>query len=252
MELKSHNPALAGDAFRDAAYAGQSTTMTVEGTCLKTGVLLILCTASAAISWMLLMQGSPLAIPLAIGGAIGSLVIALIACWKPTSTPITGPLYAIAEGLFLGAISALFNARFEGIVFQAVCLTFGTMFGMLICYQSGWIKVTEKFKAGMMMAISAIFFLYLANFVLSFFVPGGIPYLHEANPIGIAISGVIVVIAALSLLLDFDFIDNGARMGAPKYMEWFGAFGLMVTLAWLYLEILRLLFLIYSMTAGDD
>ncbi len=250
MRVRSHNPALAGDAFRDAVgWQDQSATMTVEGTCVKTGILLVLAFLSAAISWRLLMNGDQLAMPLLIGGGIVALITCFVTCFKPQWAGVTGPVYAIAKGLTLGGVSALYNnvIGYQGIVFQAACLTFGTMFGMLIAYQSGWIRVTEKFKAGLMMAIFAVFFVYVVNIVMGFF-GAKIPYLHEANPIGIGISAVIVVIASLTLLLDFDFIDRGSQMGAPKYMEWYGAFGLMVTLAWLYIEMLRLLYLIYAAT----
>jgi uncharacterized YccA/Bax inhibitor family protein len=153
---------------------------------------------------------------------------------------MTAPIYAALEGLALGGISAVFESRYPGIVSQAVFLTFGTLAALLIAYRSGWIKATENFKLGVVAATGGIFFVYLISFVLSFF-GVSIPLIHGSGVFGILFSLFVVVIAALNLVLDFDFIEQGAEQGAPKYMEWFAAFGLMVTLIWLYLEILRLL-----------
>ncbi len=178
--------------------------------------------------------------PWVIGGAIGGLIVALVTVFKKTWAGITSPVYALLEGLFLGGISAIFEAQYPGIVIQAVALTFGTLFSLLLAYKSRLIKVTENFKLGVAAATGSIFLIYLANMLLGFF---GIhmPFIHESGIIGIGFSLVVVVIAALNLVLDFDFIENGAASGAPKYMEWYAAFGLMVTLIWLYLEMLRLL-----------
>jgi uncharacterized YccA/Bax inhibitor family protein len=153
---------------------------------------------------------------------------------------VTAPIYAALEGLALGGISALFESHYPGIVSQAVFLTFGTLAALLIAYRSGWIKATENFKLGVAAATGGIFFVYLISFVLSFF-GVSIPLIHGSGIFGILFSLFVVVIAALNLVLDFDFIEQGAEQGAPKYMEWYAAFGLMVTLIWLYLEILRLL-----------
>jgi uncharacterized YccA/Bax inhibitor family protein len=153
---------------------------------------------------------------------------------------VTAPIYAALEGLALGGISAVFESRYPGIVSQAVFLTFGTLAALLIAYRSGWIKATENFKLGVVAATGGIFFVYLISFVLSFF-GVSIPLIHGSGVFGILFSLFVVVIAALNLVLDFDFIEQGAEQGAPKYMEWFAAFGLMVTLIWLYLEVLRLL-----------
>jgi uncharacterized YccA/Bax inhibitor family protein len=152
----------------------------------------------------------------------------------------TAPIYALLEGLFLGGISAIFEAQYPGIVIQAVSLTFGTLFCLLLAYRSGIIKVTENFKLGVAAATGGIALIYLATLVLGLF---GVrmPFIHESGLIGIGFSLFVVVIAALNLVLDFDFIESGAKSGAPKYMEWYAAFGLMVTLIWLYIEILRLL-----------
>jgi uncharacterized YccA/Bax inhibitor family protein len=176
----------------------------------------------------------------AIGGAIGGLILALVTVFKKEWSPVTAPMYALVEGLFLGSISALFNAKFPGIVMQAVMLTFGTLFVMLAAYRSGLIKVTENFKLGVVAATGGIALLYLASFVLSFF-NINVPVIHEASWLGIAFSLFVVVVAALNLVLDFDFIETGADARAPKYMEWYAGIGLLVTLVWLYLELLRLI-----------
>ncbi|HEX9723391.1 MAG TPA: Bax inhibitor-1/YccA family protein, partial [Vicinamibacteria bacterium] len=157
-----------------------------------------------------------------------------------TWSPVTVPIYALLEGLFLGAISSMFEQMYPGIVIQAVGLTFGTLFALLFAYKSGLIKATENFKLGVVAATGAVALIYMASIVLSFF-GTSIPYIHESGTIGILFSLAVVVIAALNLVLDFDFIETGAERGAPKYMEWYGAFGLLVTLIWLYLEMLRLL-----------
>ena len=175
-----------------------------------------------------------------LGGAIGGFILALVTIFKKQWSPITAPLYALVEGFFLGAISAVYNAQFQGIVLQAIMLTFGIMFALLFAYRSGLIKATENFKLGVTAATGGIALIYIATLVLRLF---GIqvPFIHDSGLIGIGFSLVVVVIASLNLVLDFDFIESGVEAGAPKYMEWYGAFGLMVTLVWLYLELLRLL-----------
>ena len=179
--------------------------------------------------------------PYAIGGAIGGFVVALVTVFKKTWAPYTAPLYAVLQGLFLGAISATFEQRFPGIVMQAVALTFGTLGALLMAYRSGLIKATENFKLGVVAATGGIAILYLVNIGMGLFGFKGMGFIHEGSLMGIAFSGFVVVIAALNLVLDFDFIEKGVEQGAPKYMEWYGAFGLLVTLVWLYLEMLRLL-----------
>jgi uncharacterized YccA/Bax inhibitor family protein len=176
---------------------------------------------------------------LAIGG-IGGFIFALVTIFKKTWAPITAPIYALLEGLLLGGISAIYDQRFHGIAIQAVSLTFGTLAILLLAYRSGLIPVTQKFRLGVVAATGGIMLFYLATIVLGFF---GIHFttINGSGPIGIVFSGFVVVIAALNLVLDFDFIESGVAGGAPKYMEWYAAFGLMVTLIWLYLEILRLL-----------
>jgi uncharacterized YccA/Bax inhibitor family protein len=173
------------------------------------------------------------------GGAIGGLVVVLIASFKPQYSSTLAPIYAGLEGLFVGAISAIYASAYNGIVLQAVTLTMAVFFIMLFIYKSGIIKVTSKLRTGIIMATGAIFVVYLLSWVLSMF---GInmPYLHEGGAIGIGISLVIIGVAAMNLLLDFDNFEKGEQFGAPKYMEWFSAMGLLITLVWLYIEILRL------------
>ncbi|HEX5756973.1 MAG TPA: Bax inhibitor-1/YccA family protein [Arenimonas sp.] len=245
--MRSGNPALNENTFLDAG-SGQvisrsGETMTLEGTVTKTAILLILSLVTASFAWM--QVGNPETagnlMPLVLVGGIGGFVLALITVFKKTWAPVTAPLYALIEGLFLGAISALFEAQFPGIVMQAVGLTFGTLAALLVAYRSGLIKATENFKLGVVAATGGIALLYLVNIGLRLFGFEGMGFIHESSWMGIAFSAFVVVIAALNLVLDFDFIESGAEAGAPKYMEWYGAFGLMVTLVWLYLEILRLL-----------
>jgi uncharacterized YccA/Bax inhibitor family protein len=178
--------------------------------------------------------------PYLIVGAIGGLAVGFTTIFKKEWSPVTAPLYCVLQGLFLGIISAIAEQRFPGIVFQAVSLTFGTLASLLLAYQTGLIKATENFKLGVTAATGGILMIYLINFVMSLF-GSGIPYIHESGTFGILFSLFVVVIAALNLVLDFDFIENGVEQKAPKYMEWYAAFGLLVTLIWLYLEILRLL-----------
>ena len=222
--------------------------MTLMGTVHKTAALLILLVLTASYPWSLVMRvnadGQLVAAPgifgYMIGGAIGGLIFALITCFKPTWAPVTAPIYAALEGLFIGAISAFAESRFPGIVLQAVGLTFGTLFALLGAYRSGLIKATENFKLGVCAATGGIMMIYLATFILGMF-GVHIPFIHGSGLFGIGFSAFVVVIAALNLVLDFDFIENASDHGAPKYMEWVGAFGLMVTLVWLYIEILHLL-----------
>jgi uncharacterized YccA/Bax inhibitor family protein len=216
--------------------------MTINGTVNKTGLLLILVLVGAMYAWSQFSgpASAPAMFPLVAGGAIGGLVLALITAFKKTWAPVTAPLYALVEGVFIGALSAIFEARYPGIVIQAVGLTFGTMAAMLMAYRSGLIRATEKFKLGVVAATGGILLLYLAQFVMGFF-GHSMGFISGNGAMAIGFSVVVVVIAALNLILDFDLIESGAQAGAPKYMEWYGAFALVVTLVWLYLEILRLL-----------
>ena len=218
--------------------------MTVNGTAQKTMFLLALAMGTACFTWSKSFAGLETnpgaAMPWALGGLVVGLITALVICFKHTWAPMLAPVYALAEGLFLGGVSASFEAQYPGIVIQAVGGTFGTLFGLLLAYQSGLIKATENFKLGIFAATGGICLVYLISLIGSF-VGFPIPDIHAAGPIGIGFSLFVVVIAALNLVLDFDFIEQAADRGAPKYLEWYGAFALMVTLVWLYMEILRLL-----------
>jgi len=246
--MRSGNPALKESTFLDlgsgAVVTGNGQAMTLNGTVNKTGFLLLLTVLTAAFAWSQIeigprgqVSGAGLYLW---GGLIGGLIMSLVTIFKKEWSPVTAPMYALLEGFFLGAISSIFEARFPGIVIQAVMLTFGTLFALLAAYRTGLIKATENFKLGVVAATGGIALVYLASIVLRMF-NIEIPYIHQSGIIGIGFSLFVVVIAALNLVLDFDFIENGVEQGAPKYMEWYGAFGLMVTLVWLYIEFLRLL-----------
>lgn len=239
--MRTANPALNEKVFQlDRAASGDA--MTINGTVTKTGYLLLLLSATAIFSWNKAYAAiDPGALyPWLIGSAILGFIVAMVTIFKKTLAPITAPIYAAVEGVFLGFISAFFEMQYPGIVFQAVLLTFGTLFALLAAYRSGIIKATENFKLGIIAATGGIFLVYLSTMILGFF-GVSIPFIHGSGTFGILFSLFVVVIAALNLVLDFDFIEEGAARGAPKYMEWYGAFGLLVTLVWLYLEILRLL-----------
>lgn len=249
--MRTANPALNAKTFTDLRYATDSSAvMTIDGTVNKTGILLLLTIMSSFWTWQMFfspvgVSGAEAVLPWMIGGAIGGLVVAIITVFKQTWAGVTAPLYALLEGLFLGGISSILEAQYPGIVIQAVGLTFGTLFGLLMAYKSGLIKVTENFKLGVVAATGGIFLVYMATMVLGFF-GVAVPYIHGSGLVGIGFSLFVVVIASLNLVLDFDFIETGAAHGAPKYMEWYAAFGLIVTLIWLYIEILRLLAKLYS------
>ena len=235
LALRSGNPALTSKIVLKLGRADTASAMTIQGTVNKTGLALLLLMASATLTW-----NSPEASGLIWVGALGGFIVALITIFNKTAAPYTVPVYAVLEGLFLGGISRIFESMYPGIVQQAVFLTFGTLGALLLAYRSGLIKATENFKLGVTAATGGIAFVYLVSIVMGFF---GIHFsmIHSSGPMGILFSAFVVVIAALNLVMDFDFIEEGAENGAPKYMEWYGAFGLLVTLIWLYLEILRLL-----------
>jgi uncharacterized YccA/Bax inhibitor family protein len=239
--MRTSNPALNEQVFRgEGAAFGEA--MTVQGTVNKTGILLICAVATAAWTWSIFLHSrSPQAVaPLALVGVIGGLVFALATIFKKTWAPVTAPIYALLEGLVLGSVSAILEVRFPGIAIQAVSLTFGTMVALLLAYRSGVIRVTDKFRLGIFAATGGIALFYVVEMILGLF---GVHFtaVNGSGVMGIGFSVFVVIIAALNLVLDFDFIESGARAGAPKYMEWYGAFGLLVTLIWLYFEILRLL-----------
>jgi uncharacterized YccA/Bax inhibitor family protein len=238
--MKTSNPALNIGSFRVEAASGEP--MTLTGTINKTGVLLICAVATAAWVWNRFFHApsSDTVLPLVAVGGIGGFIVAMVTVFKKEWSPITAPIYALLEGLALGGISALFELRYSGIAIEAVGLTFGTLLVLLMAYRSGLIRVTQKFKLGVVAATGGIAVFYLAEFVLGFF---GVRFaaINGSGLLGIGFSVVVVGVAALNLVLDFDSIESGINAGAPKYMEWYGAFALMVTLVWLYLEILRLL-----------
>lgn len=241
--MRTANPALNDATFKGLpCSADRSNAMTIQGTVNKTAVLLLVLLITATWTWdKFFATGNPASVGTWIlVGAIGGFIVAMVTVFKKTWAPMTAPVYAALEGLFLGGISSIFEARFPGIVIQAVGLTFGTLFALLFAYKSGLIKATENFKLGVVAATGGIALVYFVTIILGFF-GVQIPMIHGSGVIGIGFSLFVVVIAALNLVLDFDFIENGAEAGAPKYMEWYGAFGLLVTLVWLYIEILRLL-----------
>jgi uncharacterized YccA/Bax inhibitor family protein len=248
--FKTSNPALGQNTFSDAArsqYGGDlvdaSARMTLSGTVNKTGILLLCAIATAAWTWNSFMQTRDATSiePALILGALGGFIVAMVTIFKQTWAPVTAPIYALLEGLVLGGLSALFEARYPGIALEAVGLTFGTLFVMLFLYKSGVIKVTQKFRMGVVAATGGIMVFYLLTWLLSIFHISAFSSVFGSGLIGIGFSLFVVTIASLNLVLDFDFVEQGVAYGAPKYMEWYAAFGIMVTLVWLYLEMLRLL-----------
>lgn len=236
--MRSGNPALKDSTF-DILEAGAEP-MTLGGTINKTALLLALVLTTSMITWGTTATNPGLTMLLMLVGLIGGLIVAMVTIFFKKAAPYTAPVYALLEGLAIGGISAMYEARHPGIAIQAVSLTFGTLLCLLAAYKSGLIKATENFKLGVVAATGAIALLYLVNMVMSFF-GHSIGFIHENGTFGILFSVVVVVIAALNLVLDFDFIESGVERGSPQYMEWYAAFGLLVTLIWLYLEILRLL-----------
>jgi len=250
--MRTGNPTLNDKTFENfgvyrrdlASEHSPAGVMTINGTAQKTIFLLALALGAACFTWsktFAAVEAAPgAAMPWALGGLVVGAITALVICFKHTWAPALASVYALAEGLFLGGVSASLEAQYPGIVIQAVGGTFGTLAGLLLAYQSGLIKATENFKLGIVAATGGICLVYLISMIGSFF-GFPIPSIHASGPVGIGFSLVVVVIAALNLVLDFDYIEQAAERGAPKYLEWYGAFALMVTLVWLYMEILRLL-----------
>jgi len=246
--MKTSNPALGENTFRNAggtgypSYIDAASRMTLSGTVNKTGILLVLALATAAWTWYRFMVSHDMGsvAGLLMVGAFGGFVCAMVTVFKKEWSPVLAPVYALLEGLVLGGISAVTDIRYPGIAIQAVGLTFGTLFVLLFLYSSRIINVTQKFRMGVFAATGGIMVFYLVQMVLGFF---GVHFysINGSGALGIGISLFVCAIAALNLVLDFDFIERGVNYGAPRYMEWYGAFGIMVTLVWLYLEILRLL-----------
>jgi uncharacterized YccA/Bax inhibitor family protein len=240
--VRTSNPALADNTFTGFGRIAREEQMTIQGTANKALLLLLCVLLTAAWTWNIFYRSmNPQTVmPLMLVGAIGGFIFALITIFKMTWAPMTAPIYALLEGLVIGGASSLAEAQFPGIVIQAVGLTFGTCLALLLAYKSRLIRATENFKLGVVAATGGIALFYLLTMVLGFF-GVRLSFFYDSGPLGIAISVIIVIVAALNLVLDFDFIEQGAAAGAPRFMEWYAAFGLMVTLIWLYLEILRLL-----------
>lgn len=241
--MRSSNPALMSNAFSGFGLVAESKTMTVRGTINKTAILLLLVLLPAAWTWRMFFNSG--ANPAAVQswlmlGLIGGLIFSFATIFKRNWAPITAPLYAVMEGLFLGALSGIFEASYPGLVIQAVSLSMATLLVMLVTYQSGWIKATDNFKLGVVAATGGIALVYFVSIIVGFF-GINVPFITGNSWFSILFSFFVVGIAALNLIIDFDFIEKGSKGGLPKYMEWYGAFALMVTLIWLYIEILRLL-----------
>ena len=234
LSLRSGNPVLTKETFN--AVSSSSSQMTIEGTVNKTALSLFLLVVTGYLTF------NPINPAIIFTCGIGGFIVAIITVFKKQWAPITVPIYAILEGALLGGISFMYNSLYDGIVTNAIFLTVGILLALLTAYRSGIIKPTENFKLGIFAATGGIALVYFVNFIMGFFGSSmGIMQIDNASPLSIGFSIVVVIIAALNLVLDFDFIEEGAENGAPKYMEWYGAFGLLVTLIWLYLEILRLL-----------
>lgn len=252
LEGTSANPILSKKRFLTGAYpAGSAGSMSIEGTVHKTAFLLLAVLAGTAVPWSSVLAGSAREgqawLGLGVLAALAGLGICLLTIAKKEWSAVTAPLYALSQGVAIGGLSASIERIYPGISLQAVSLTFGVLAGLLLAYQAGLVRATPKFKLGVLAATGGVAVLYLATLALSLF---GVrmPFLHETGLLGIAISAVITGIAALNLVLDFDFIEASAREGAPRYMEWYGAFGMIVTLVWLYIELLRLI----TMLQGED
>jgi uncharacterized YccA/Bax inhibitor family protein len=215
--------------------------MTISGTVNKAGILMLCVLATAAWTWNQFFTNGPSAVSgYTVIGVFGGLIMGIATIVKKEWSPITAPIYALLEGLFLGSLSAMLELRFPGIAIESVALTFGTCMVMLLAYRSGLIRPTQRFMLGVVAATGGVALVYVLSMILGLFhvqVPG----IFGSGPVGILFSVAVVVVASLNLILDFNVIEEGARRGAPKYMEWYSAFGLMVTLVWLYLEIVRLL-----------
>jgi uncharacterized YccA/Bax inhibitor family protein len=246
--FKSGNPALTEKRFRDTilddVIVSHENAMTLKGTLQKFGFLMIMVLGTSFYSWKEFAEGGNV-MPLILTGGIGGLIVAIVLAFKREWSPYLAPAYALLEGLFVGAISAYYSAAFAAkapnIIINAVGLTLGTAVAMYLLYSFKIIKATEKFKSIIITATAGIAIFYLIVWVMRMFGYDNMTFLHEGSLMGIGFSLFVVAIAALNLILDFDMVEQGVEMGAPKYMEWYGAFGLLVTIVWLYLEILRLL-----------
>ena len=237
--LRSANPVLNETSFQNVLRTKTDTdSMTIQGTVNKSAILLLIVLIAASWTWNTNVPGVSTVFTMI--GAIGGLVLGLVTSFKKHLSPITAPLYCVAQGLFLGGFSSTLEMAYPGIVIQAVGMTFSVLFCLLGAYKSGLIKPTENFKLGVAAATGGIMLMYFVSFIMSLF---GVQLLsiNNSSPFSIGISLVVCAIAALNLVMDFDFIENASEQNTPKYMEWYAAFGLMVTLIWLYIEIIRLL-----------
>ncbi len=241
--LKSSNPALQEKSFQGTILEGISTgeAMSVKGTMNKLGVMMLLMIGSTLLAWTQFYKGSD-PMPLMLTGVFGGLVVAIVMTFKKQWGNILGPIYAILEGLFVGSVSAIYNYTYPGLPMQAVALTLLVTLVMFLIYRYRIIRVTQKFKMVIIMATATIMFFYLIQWMFILFTGSPLTgFTNAATPLGIGFSVVVTVLAALNLLLNFDTIEKGVELRAAKYMEWYCAFGLLVTIVWLYLEILRLL-----------
>ncbi len=236
-QAQEHDDNLRAEGFTPRYEVVNTHAMTLQGTINKTFALLALCVAGGYIGWTRAAAIYP-ALWLIL---IGAFVIAIWTSFKPSVSPITAPIYAVAEGVLLGIISAAYNAQYQGIVLNAVLITVLVFGVMLFLYKTGIIKVTQKFATAIVSATAAIAIMYIGSWIFSLF-GGNISYLVSSSPLSIGISVVVCLVAAFNLMLDFQFIAvMSARNDAPKFMEWYGGFGLLVTIVWLYIEILKLL-----------
>jgi len=243
MALRTSNPALGKEAFNRHAYltgADPASLMTIPGTLNKCLILTLFALTTAVFGWLMTAANQDLVVPLAIGSSLVAFVVAIVTVFKPEYSPTTAPIYALLEGLMLGSISQFLNAIYPGIAVSAAAITLAVLGLMLGLYRAGILRATPMFTKVVVIATGAIALVYIASLLMRLF-GGRMPLLNDATPLGIGISVVICIVAALNFILDFDTIERGAEQGAPKYMEWYGAFGLMVTIFWLYLEVLRLL-----------
>lgn len=250
MELKSKNPLLNNKAYKAGATTvydtdgrpveilDQNSVMTVNGAVNKSFIMLALLIGSAFVVWQLFNSGINV-MPMAIGGAILGIIVVMVATFKPNYARYLAPAYAVLEGLFIGAISAIFEMMRPGMVMQAVFATFVTFVVCFLLYRFKVVKVTEQFKSVVIGATLAIFTFYMLGWIMSMF--GVSLFIYGSSMLSIGFSILVIVIAALNLFLDFNLIEEGARRRLPKYMEWFSAMALMITLVWLYLEFLKLL-----------
>ena len=247
MLEKTSNPAFSDSVFNNLSLT-YGDTMTIKGTANKALTLLATILVAALATWKMAYSGNALVTPLMMGGLIVGTIFSFITIFKPEKAKFTSIVYAICEGLVLGGVSAFYEMSMvdpatgegHGIVFNAIMLTIGVFFIMLYLYKQRIIQATKKFTMGLIAAMGAIAIVYLIDLVMGFF-GSSVGFLHSSGPVGIAISLIIVVVAALNFILDFKNVETCAEQGAPLYMEWYCAFGLMMTLVWLYLEMLRLL-----------